>query len=88
VVTLTPDHTINRFMRWFKDVLQKNIYTVVQCWKAEGLLNIKELMLYLLKMVSMLTATLCVWGKSIKTNKEKISKLVDELWQVSRLRIK
>ena len=77
----TPDHnTINRFRSdRLKDVLQQIFTQVVQLLVAEGVLNIKELYVDGTKIEANANRYTFVWGKSIKTNKEKISRQLDEL---------
>ena len=82
----TPDHnTINRFRgERLKGVLQQVFAQVVQLLVAEGLLNIKELYIDGTKIEANANRYTFVWGKSIKTNKEKIKKQLDELWQYAQ----
>jgi transposase len=82
----TPDHnTINRFRgERLKDVL-RNIFTqVVQLLAQEGLLSIKELYTDGTKIEANANRYTFVWGNAIKTNKEKIKKQLDELWQYAQ----
>jgi len=82
----TPDHnTINRFRgERLKDVL-RNIFTqVVQLLAQEGLLSIKELYTDGTKIEANANRYTFVWGKAIKTNKEKIKKQLDQLWQYAQ----
>jgi transposase len=82
----TPDHnTINRFRSdRLKDVLQQIFTQVVQLLVAEGLLNIKELYVDGTKIEANANRYTFVWGKSIKTNKEKIKQQLNELWQYAQ----
>jgi len=82
----TPDHnTINRFRsERLKEVLQKIFTQVVQLLVAEGLLNIKELYVDGTKIEANANRYTFVWGKSIKTNKEKMKQQLDELWQYAQ----
>jgi transposase len=82
----TPDHnTINRFRSdRLKDVLQQIFTEVVQLLVAEGVLNIKELYVDGTKIEANANRYTFVWGKSIKTNKEKISRQLDELWKYAQ----
>ncbi len=82
----TPDHnTINRFRSdRLKDVLQAIFTQVVQLLVAEGLLNIKELYVDGTKIEAAANRYTFVWGKAIKTNKERISRQLDELWQYAQ----
>lgn len=79
----TPDHnTINRFRGdRLKDVLQHIFNQVVELLVAEGLLNIKELYVDGTKIEANANRYTFVWGKSIKTNKEKIKQQLDQLWK-------
>src|SRR5215212_3689629 len=82
----TPDHnTINRFRgERLKEVL-RNIFTqVVQLLAQEGLLSIKELYTDGTKIEANANRYTFVWGKAIKTNKERIKKQLDELWQYAQ----
>lgn len=82
----TPDHnTINRFRsERLKDVLQQIFTQVVQLLVAGGLLNIKELYVDGTKIEANANRYTFVWGKAIKTSKEKIRKQLDALWQYAQ----
>lgn len=82
----TPDHhTINRFRgERLKEPLQKIFTQVVELLIAEGLLNIKELYTDGTKIEANANRYTFVWGRSIKTNKEKIQKQLDELWRYAQ----
>ena len=82
----TPDHnTINRFRSdRLKGVLQQIFAQVVQLLVAEGLLNIKELYVDGTKIEANANRYTFVWGKSIKTNKEKIKQQLNDLWQYAQ----
>jgi len=82
----TPDHnTINRFRSdRLQDVLQQIFTQVVHLLVAEGLLNIKELYVDGTKIEANANRYTFVWGKSIKTNKEKIKQQLNELWQYAQ----
>ncbi len=82
----TPDHnTINRFRSdRLKDLLQQIFTQVVQLLITEGLLNIKELYVDGTKIEAAAGPYTFVWGKAIKTNKEKIKQQLDELWQYAQ----
>lgn len=78
-----PDHnTLNNFRgHRLKDTL-KNIFTqIVQLLAAEGLISLKDVYVDGTKMESVANRYTFVWGNSIKANKEKIRKQIDELWQ-------
>lgn len=82
----TPDHhTLNSFRGVrLKDTL-KNIFTqIVQLLAAEGLVSLKEIYVDGTKMESAANKYTFVWGNSIKSNKEKIKKQIDELWQYAQ----
>ncbi len=82
----TPDHnTINRFRsERLKEVLQHIFTQVVQLLAAEGLLNIKELYVDGTKIEANANRYTFVWGKAIKTSKERIKKQLNELWQYAQ----
>jgi transposase len=82
----TPDHnTINSFRgHRLKDTL-KDIFTqIVQLLAAEGLVSLQEVYVDGTKIESVANRYTFVWGNSIKTNKEKIKKQIDELWQYAQ----
>jgi transposase len=81
-----PDHnTINRFRSdRLKGVLQQIFSQVVQLLVAEGLLNIKELYVDGTKIEANANRYTFVWGKAIKTSRERIKKQLDELWQYAQ----
>ena len=81
-----PDHnTINRFR---SERLQKSlqpIFTqVVTLLCEEGLLNIKEIYTDGTKIEANANRYTFVWGRAIKTNREKIKTQLNELWQYAR----
>jgi transposase len=82
----TPDHnTINRFRaERLKEPLRKIFTQVVELLVAEGLLNIKELYTDGTKIESAANRYTFVWGKAIKTNKEKIKQQLEELLQYAQ----
>jgi transposase len=82
----TPDHnTINRFRsERLKDVLRQIFTQVVQLLAQEGLLSIKELYTDGTKIEANANRYTFVWGNAIKTNKEKMKKQLDELWQYAQ----
>jgi transposase len=81
-----PDHnTINRFRSdRLKDTLRQIFTRVVQLLAEEGQLSIKELYTDGTKIEANANRYTFVWGKSISTNKEKIKKQLDELWQYAQ----
>jgi transposase len=81
-----PDHnTINRFRsERLQKTLQPIFSQVVMLLCEEGLLNIKELYTDGTKIEANANRYTFVWGKSIKTNKEKIKSQLNELWQYAR----
>lgn len=81
-----PDHnTINRFRsERLQKTLQPIFTQVVTLLCEEGLLNIKELYTDGTKIEANASRYTFVWGKSIKTNKEKIKTQLSELWQYAR----
>jgi transposase len=82
----TPDHnTINRFRSdRLKEVLRKVFTQVVLLLAEQGLLNIKELYTDGTKIEAAANRYTFVWGNAIKTNKERIKKQLDELWQYAQ----
>ena len=81
-----PDHnTINSFRgHRLKDTLKDIFAQVVQLLAAEGLVSLKEVYVDGTKIESVANRYTFVWGNSIKTNKEKIKKQIDELWQYAQ----
>ena len=81
-----PDHnTINRFRsERLKEVLRQVFTQVVLLLAAEGLLNIKELYTDGTKLEANANRYTFVWGKAIKTSKERIQKQLEELWQYAQ----
>lgn len=82
----TPDHnTINRFRsERLKEVLRQVFTQVVLLLAEEGLLNIKELYTDGTKIEANANRYTFVWGKAIKTSKERIKKQLAELWQYAQ----
>ena len=81
-----PDHnTINRFRsERLKEVLRQVFTQVVLLLAEEGLLNIKELYTDGTKIQANANPYSFVWGKAIKTSKEKIKKQLEGLWQYAQ----
>jgi len=81
-----PDHnTINRFRgERLQKTLQPVFTQVVLLLCEEGLLNIKELYTDGTKIEANANRYSFVWGKSIKTNKEKIKQQLNDLWQYAQ----
>ena len=82
----TPDHnTINRFRgERLKEVLRDIFTQVVQLLAQEGLLSIKELYTDGTKIEASANRYTFVWGKAIKSSRERIQKQLDELWQYAQ----
>lgn len=82
----TPDHnTINRFRSdRLKEVLRQVFTQVVLLLSEEGLLNIKELYTDGTRIEANANRYTFVWGKAIKTSRERIKKQLDELWQYAQ----
>lgn len=82
----SPDHhTINRFRgKRLRDTLRKIFIQVVELLAAEGLLSIKDIYVDGTKIESVANRYTFVWGNAIKTNKEKMGKQLEELWQYSQ----
>ena len=81
-----PDHnTINRFRgKRLKDVLREIFVQVVELLAEEGLLSLKEIYVDGTKLEANANKYTFVWGKSIKTNKVKMKKQLDDLWQYAQ----
>jgi len=82
----TPDHnTINRFRSdRLKEVLRQVFTQVVLLLSQEGLLNIKELYTDGTKIEANANRYTFVWGKAIKTSKERIKKQLDDCGNMRR----
>ena len=81
-----PDHnTINRFRgKRLQKTLQPIFTQVVLLLCEEGLLSLKELYTDGTKIEANANRYTFVWGKSIKTHKEKIRQQLNELWQYAQ----
>lgn len=81
-----PDHnTINRFRgKRLQQTLQPIFTQVVVLLCEEGLLSIKDLYTDGTKIEASANRYTFVWGKAIKTNKEKIRQQLNELWQYAQ----
>ncbi|WP_436491691.1 IS1182 family transposase [Chitinophaga sp. ARDCPP14] len=81
-----PDHnTVNRFRSGrLQKTLQPIFTQVVHLLCAEGLLSIKDLYTDGTKIEANANRYSFVWGNSIKHNKEKISKQLNELWKYAQ----
>jgi transposase len=79
----TPDHnTINTFRSTKLQEPLKAIFTqVVELLAEEGLLSIKELYTDGTKIEANANKYTFVWGKAIKTNKEKMAKQLEQIWE-------
>jgi Transposase DDE domain/Transposase domain (DUF772) len=77
-----PDHnTINDFRgKRLKEYLKKIFNQVVVLLANEGVLSLKELTLDGTKIEANANRYTFVWGKSIKTSRERIEKQLKELW--------
>jgi transposase len=77
-----PDHhTLNRFRSdRLKGVLKKIFVQVVHLLADQGLVSLKEVYVDGTKIEANANKYTFVWGNSIKTNKEKMKKQLDELW--------
>jgi len=78
----TPDHnTIARFRSArLKDQLKAIFAQIVELLVEEGLVGIKEIYTDGTKLEANANKYTFVWGKSIKTSKERIGKQLEELW--------
>jgi transposase len=81
-----PDHnTLNRFRsERLKNVLKDIFVQVVQLLAQQGLVSLKEIYVDGTKLEANANKYTFVWGNAIKTNKEKIKKQLDELWQYAQ----
>jgi hypothetical protein len=82
----TPDHnTINTFRSVKLQEPLKAIFTqVVELLAAEGLLSIKEIYTDGTKIEANANRYSFVWGNAIKTNKEKMAKQLENMWQYAQ----
>ena len=82
----TPDHnTINTFRSIKLQEPLKNIFTqVVELLAAEGLLSIKEIYTDGTKIEANANRYSFVWGNAIKTNKEKMARQLETMWQYAQ----
>jgi transposase len=78
-----PDHnTINRFRSQKVAPVLKDIFKqIVLLLAQEGLVSLKEIYVDGTKIEANANRYTFVWGNAIKTNKEKMVKQLDELWQ-------
>jgi transposase len=78
----TPDHnTINNFRgKRLKKVLKTIFSRIVLLLSEQGLIKLEEIYTDGTKLEANANRYTFVWGKAIKTNKEKIKKQLDELW--------
>lgn len=81
-----PDHnTINRFRgKRLQETLKPIFNQVVVLLCEEGLLSIKDLYTDGTKIEANANRYTFVWGKAIKTSRERIKKQLDELWQYAQ----
>jgi transposase len=81
-----PDHnTIARFRsERLKDTLKQVFGQIVTLLVEEGLVSLKEIYTDGTKMESVANKYTFVWGKAIKTSKERIAKQLDELWDYTQ----
>lgn len=81
-----PDHnTINRFRgKRLQETLKPIFNQVVLLLCEEGLLNIKDLYTDGTKIEANANRYTFVWGKAIKTSKERIKQQLNELWQYAQ----
>lgn len=77
-----PDHnTLARFRsERLKDVLRQIFGQIVELLVEEGLVSIKNIYIDGTKIEANANKYSFVWGRAIKTNKERITKQLDELW--------
>ena len=81
-----PDHnTINRFRSdKLKDVLKEVFSQVVMLLTESGHVDLKEVYTDGTKIEANANKYTFVWGKAIKTSKERIAKQLEELWAYSQ----
>jgi transposase len=81
-----PDHnTINRFRSVKVAPVLKNIFKqIVLLLVDEGLVSLKDIYVDGTKLEANANRYTFVWGKALKTNKEKMVKQLDELWQYAQ----
>jgi transposase len=81
-----PDHnTINRFRgKKVAPVLKGIFKQIVLLLAEEGLVSLKDQYMDGTKMEANANRYTFVWGNAIKTNKEKMAKQLDELWQYAQ----
>jgi transposase len=81
-----PDHnTINRFRgQRLQKILQPIFTQVVVLLCEEGLLSIKDLYTDGTKIEANANRYTFVWGKAIKTSRERIKQQLNELWQYAQ----
>lgn len=81
-----PDHnTIARFRsERLKDALRQVFGQVVELLVAEGLVSIKNIYTDGTKIESSANKYTFVWGRAIKTSKERIARQLDELWDYTQ----
>lgn len=81
-----PDHnTINRFRSdRLKDVLKQVFKQIVLLLSEAGLVDLKEVYIDGTKIEANANRYTFVWGNSIKTSKERITKQLDELWKYAQ----
>ena len=81
-----PDHhTINRFRgERLKNALRKVFEEVVQLLASEGLLSIEEVYTDGTKIEANANKYTFVWKKAIQTNKEKMKKQLEQIWNYAQ----
>ena len=80
----TPDHnTINRFRSEKLSSILKQIFSqIVLLLAQEGIVSLKEAVFTDgTKIESVANRYTFVWGKSIKTSKDRIQSQLDDLWK-------
>jgi hypothetical protein len=83
----TPDHnTINRFRsEKLSDILKQIFSQIVLLLAEEGIVSLKEAVFTDgTKIESAANRYTFVWGKSIKTSKERIKSQLDDLWKYAQ----
>lgn len=83
----TPDHhTIDRFRSEKLSGILKEIFSqIVQLLLAEGMVSVKEVVFTDgTKIESTANRYTFVWGKAIKTSKDRIKAQLDDLWKYAQ----
>jgi transposase len=82
----TPDHnTVNRFRsERLKGILKQVFGRVVELLAEEGMVDLKEIYIDGTKIEANANKYTFIWGKAIKTSKERIKRQLEELWDYTQ----